>query len=152
MDRFAAIADIRGKGAAEIVPRASSLTCQPPGANRFPARRPGERPTDARGHSHIPKVGRFGETPIVHPGSVGMQAYSDELPMLRSIEASGPNTRYVIPGRHDSGLACRPNPTQMSSITMTTGQTSVPVSLASNLGLLRETHIAGAGFHSRMPM
>ncbi|MGB7605392.1 MAG: metallophosphoesterase family protein [Lutisporaceae bacterium] len=56
------------------------------------------------GHSHIPRVvylpdGRI----VVNPGSVGLQAYSDEQPSFHKMESGSPHGRYaIISGQGDN--------------------------------------------------
>jgi hypothetical protein len=49
------------------------------------------------GHSHIPRTIYLpnGQT-IVNAGSVGLQAYSDELPFFHKMETYSPYAKYVI--------------------------------------------------------
>lgn len=55
------------------------------------------------GHSHIPRTVYLpsGQT-IVNAGSVGLQAYSDELPFFHKMEAGSPSAKYVI-------ITCKPD-------------------------------------------
>jgi putative phosphoesterase len=55
------------------------------------------------GHTHIPRVVTFSDTLIVNPGSVGLQAYSDDTPMPHLMETGSPHARYAILERHQSG-------------------------------------------------
>jgi len=48
------------------------------------------------GHSHIPRVVKFGDSVIVNPGSVGLQAYDDELPEYHIMETGSPHARYAV--------------------------------------------------------
>lgn len=49
------------------------------------------------GHTHIQRVIRLPNcTTIVNPGSVGLPAYSDEVPASHSIENGSPHARYMI--------------------------------------------------------
>ena len=48
------------------------------------------------GHTHIPRVVAFGETLIVNPGSVGLQAYTDDAPLPHRMETGSPHARYAI--------------------------------------------------------
>jgi putative phosphoesterase len=50
----------------------------------------------ACGHTHIPRVIRCGEKLIINPGSVGLQAYSDDLPYPHSMQTGSPHARYAI--------------------------------------------------------
>ena len=62
------------------------------------ARLQGERsPVVACGHSHVQRSIRLpaGQL-IVNPGSVGLQAYSDEAPAPHCMETGSPDARYAI--------------------------------------------------------
>ncbi|HLZ65964.1 MAG TPA: metallophosphoesterase family protein [Aliidongia sp.] len=49
------------------------------------------------GHTHVPRVARTGNGRlVVNPGSVGLQAYSDEEPVPHRIENGSPLARYAI--------------------------------------------------------
>jgi putative phosphoesterase len=49
------------------------------------------------GHTHIPRMVRLQNgTLIVNPGSVGLPAYSDELPVYHQMETYSPNASYAI--------------------------------------------------------
>ncbi len=54
------------------------------------------------GHTHVPRVVRApdGRT-IVNPGSVGLQAYDDDLPFFHTVENHSPDARYAIVERVD---------------------------------------------------
>jgi len=56
------------------------------------------------GHTHVPRSVRTtsGQL-IVNPGSVGLQAYSDERPYPHAIENGSPDARYALVERRDSG-------------------------------------------------
>ena len=48
-------------------------------------------------HSHIPRVVYLPNNKIViNPGSVGLPAYEDELPVLHKMESGSPHARYAI--------------------------------------------------------
>ena len=48
-------------------------------------------------HSHIPRVVYLPNNKIViNPGSVGLPAYEDELPILHKMESGSPHARYAI--------------------------------------------------------
>ncbi|KVC63843.1 metallophosphoesterase family protein [Burkholderia stagnalis] len=58
------------------------------------------------GHTHVPRAlalddGRL----IVNPGSVGLQAYADDLPFPHRIETGTPHARYAMASRTASGWA-----------------------------------------------
>jgi predicted phosphodiesterase len=55
------------------------------------------------GHTHIPRVVGFDGTLIVNPGSVGLQAYSDDAPIQHVMETGSPHARYAVLERHDGG-------------------------------------------------
>jgi diadenosine tetraphosphatase ApaH/serine/threonine PP2A family protein phosphatase len=49
------------------------------------------------GHNHIPRIvqlsaGRL----VVNPGSVGLPAYSDDLPVAHKMENGSPHARYAV--------------------------------------------------------
>lgn len=49
------------------------------------------------GHTHQPRsVKILGELLIVNPGSVGLPAYSDEIPFLHTIETGTPDAHYAL--------------------------------------------------------
>jgi predicted phosphodiesterase len=49
------------------------------------------------GHTHLPRVVFVsGSRTVVNPGSVGLQAYTDESPYPHSMEAGSPHARYAI--------------------------------------------------------
>ena len=49
------------------------------------------------GHSHIPRVASFPEEKVViNPGSVGLQAYTDDSPYPHEMETSSPHARYSL--------------------------------------------------------
>lgn len=57
--------------------------------------------TDARlilcGHTHMPRIVRVADGRlIVNPGSVGVQAYSDEEPVPHRVETGTPHARYAL--------------------------------------------------------
>lgn len=49
------------------------------------------------GHSHLPRLValRFGRL-VVNPGSVGLPAYSDDLPFPHRMESASPHARYAV--------------------------------------------------------
>jgi predicted phosphodiesterase len=56
------------------------------------------------GHSHVPRLVRFKEGPvIVNPGSVGLPAYEDDLPVHHRIETGTPHSSYAILERSPVG-------------------------------------------------
>jgi predicted phosphodiesterase len=49
------------------------------------------------GHSHVPHiVGLPDGRMVVNPGSVGLPAYTDELPLPHGMEAGSPHARYAV--------------------------------------------------------
>lgn len=49
------------------------------------------------GHSHKPRILELGDGRlIVNPGSVGLQAYSDETPLPHTMETGTPHARYAV--------------------------------------------------------
>ncbi len=48
------------------------------------------------GHTHIPRVVESRGRMIVNPGSVGLPAYSDDLPVRHLMETGSPAARYAI--------------------------------------------------------
>lgn len=61
------------------------------------------RPLMLCGHSHIPRVIRYGDGLIVNPGSVGLQAYRDEMPLPHVMETGSPHARYAVLEQCDAG-------------------------------------------------
>src|SRR5260370_22496211 len=56
------------------------------------------------GHSHMPRNVTLQQRPtIVNPGSVGLQAYTDDLPLPHAMQAGSPHARYAILTRHKTG-------------------------------------------------
>ncbi|MEF7656477.1 metallophosphoesterase family protein [Bacillus thuringiensis] len=49
------------------------------------------------GHTHIPRVVYLAKGKIVvNPGSVGLPAYKDELPIVHKMESGTPHAKYVV--------------------------------------------------------
>lgn len=48
------------------------------------------------GHSHIPKSMWVGDKLLVNAGSVGLQAYEDDLPYYHKMENYSPHARYIV--------------------------------------------------------
>lgn len=48
------------------------------------------------GHSHTPHIVDTGSKTIINPGSVGLPAYDDDLPVIHKIQNHSPLTRYCI--------------------------------------------------------
>ncbi len=55
------------------------------------------------GHTHIPRTVMAGSRLIVNPGSVGLQAYSDETPEPHLMETGSPHARYAVVERSGVG-------------------------------------------------
>jgi len=51
------------------------------------------------GHTHIPRSLKLINTQIVNPGSVGLQAYSDDQPAPHVMETRSPQARYAVLAR-----------------------------------------------------
>ena len=49
------------------------------------------------GHTHIPRVVYLANGKIIiNPGSVGLPAYKDELPIVHKMESGTPHAKYVV--------------------------------------------------------
>ncbi len=55
------------------------------------------------GHTHVPRTMRCGETVIVNPGSVGLQAYDDAHPFVHRVETGSPHARWALAERDARG-------------------------------------------------
>jgi predicted phosphodiesterase len=55
------------------------------------------------GHTHIPRTVESGGRMIVNPGSVGLQAYADGLPVPHVMETGSPQARYAVVERSETG-------------------------------------------------
>ncbi|WP_028222100.1 metallophosphoesterase family protein [Paraburkholderia oxyphila] len=56
------------------------------------------------GHTHVPRSATLGDGRlVVNPGSVGLQAYQDDLPWPHRIETGSPHARYATVTRTKSG-------------------------------------------------
>ncbi|CAN7435569.1 metallophosphoesterase family protein [Acidovorax sp. LjRoot117] len=53
-------------------------------------------PVIACGHTHVPRAVRLGAQLLVNPGSVGLQAYSDDHPVYHAVESGTPDARYAL--------------------------------------------------------
>ena len=59
------------------------------------------------GHSHTPHIIRLSDGKlIVNPGSVGLQAYNDDIPSFHRIQNFNPFAGYAILERNESGYVC----------------------------------------------
>jgi predicted phosphodiesterase len=58
------------------------------------------------GHDHLPAQLRLPDgRHVVNPGSVGLPAYSDQLPFPHAMEAGSPHARYAVILRSPAGIA-----------------------------------------------
>ena len=48
------------------------------------------------GHTHMPRAVQVGAMLVVNPGSIGMPAYTDDLPVPHAIETGAPHARYAV--------------------------------------------------------
>ena len=56
------------------------------------------------GHTHLPRVVRLGDGRlVVNPGSVGLQAYTDEVPWPHRMETGSPPARYAVVSKSADG-------------------------------------------------
>ena len=56
------------------------------------------------GHTHVPRVVSFPDRRlVVNPGSVGLPAYTDDLPHPHAMEAGSPHARYAVLERSEEG-------------------------------------------------
>jgi diadenosine tetraphosphatase ApaH/serine/threonine PP2A family protein phosphatase len=56
------------------------------------------------GHSHIPRILQLPAGPLViNPGSVGLPAYSDDLPVAHKMETGSPHARYAMVSKSAAG-------------------------------------------------
>ncbi|CAB3786003.1 hypothetical protein LMG28688_02178 [Paraburkholderia caffeinitolerans] len=56
------------------------------------------------GHTHMPRSAMLGDGRlVVNPGSVGLQAYDDDMPWPHRIETGSPHARYATVTRTKSG-------------------------------------------------
>ncbi|KVW88996.1 metallophosphoesterase family protein [Burkholderia cepacia] len=70
------------------------------------AKRAGDEPASLIlcGHTHIPRTARLDDGRlVVNPGSVGLQAYADDLPHPHRIETGSPHARYAMVSRTAAG-------------------------------------------------
>jgi len=49
----------------------------------------------ACGHSHLPRIMKITKKTIINPGSVGLPAYDDELPVPHKMESLSPDASYA---------------------------------------------------------
>jgi putative phosphoesterase len=56
------------------------------------------------GHSHLPGIAQTTRGALViNPGSVGLQAYTDDVPHFHVVQSKSPHARYALLERGDSG-------------------------------------------------
>lgn len=55
------------------------------------------------GHSHVARTVLTGNTLIVNPGSVGIPAYDDDVPLFHVMESGSPHARYALLDRKGTG-------------------------------------------------
>ena len=55
------------------------------------------------GHTHIPRHVNLGKQLIVNPGSAGLQAYTDDVPVPHVMETGSPRARYAILEQRERG-------------------------------------------------
>jgi predicted phosphodiesterase len=55
------------------------------------------------GHTHQPRVRTWGDTVLLNPGSVGLQAYDDTHPCLHRVEQGSPHARWALVERRTDG-------------------------------------------------
>jgi predicted phosphodiesterase len=55
------------------------------------------------GHTHVPRSEQVDGRWVVNPGSVGLQAYSDDHPHTHIIETGSPQARYALLTRQPAG-------------------------------------------------
>ena len=56
------------------------------------------------GHSHFPRKIEVNNKKIINPGSVGLQAYTDDFPSYHTVENGDPDARYLILTIEDNTL------------------------------------------------
>ena len=55
------------------------------------------------GHTHVPRAVQVGAVLVVNPGSIGMPAYTDDVPVPHAIETGAPHARYAVVTRKPGG-------------------------------------------------
>lgn len=55
------------------------------------------------GHTHIPRAIQVDRTLVLNPGSVGLQAYDDDVPVPHYMEVGSPHARYALLDRRGDG-------------------------------------------------
>jgi putative phosphoesterase len=56
------------------------------------------------GHSHVAKIVATDNKLIVNPGSVGLPAYDDDLPIYHKMENYNPSSNYVVMSKSDDSM------------------------------------------------
>lgn len=56
------------------------------------------------GHSHLPGIAETKNHTIINPGSVGLQSYDDDHPVLHKVENNDPLARYCLVEITSSGI------------------------------------------------
>jgi len=56
------------------------------------------------GHSHIPRIVETDNKTVINPGSVGLQAYDDELPIPHKMENHSTHAKYSVLNYNDNAL------------------------------------------------
>lgn len=65
---------------------------------------PSEETLLVGGHSHLPRLIDLGDGRLyLNPGSLGLQAYEDDLPHFHVMEAGSPHARYAVVDRTSAG-------------------------------------------------
>lgn len=59
------------------------------------------------GHSHTPRIVQAGNKLIINPGSIGLQAYDDDLPVFHKIENFSNHAKYALVEFYDESLICK---------------------------------------------
>lgn len=55
------------------------------------------------GHTHVPRMIQCGNSLVVNPGSVGLQAYDDDHPHPHVVENGAPHARYAVVEKTSQG-------------------------------------------------
>lgn len=58
----------------------------------------------ACGHSHLPRMVKTKNKVIINPGSIGLQAYDDELPVPHKMESLSAHAKYALIDIKDNGI------------------------------------------------
>lgn len=65
-----------------------------------------QAPVIACGHTHVPRAVRLGSRLLVNPGSVGLQAYSDDHPVHHTVQGGTPDARYALVEQRGNAWQC----------------------------------------------